>query len=173
MGQDFLSKMSNADKAILGGSLIVLVSLFLPWWGWDINITVTCITVASSSGSVNGFNSWGWITFLALIGVLVLHVSRTYLTQQVKLPEMGVGDAALYMILGGVEIAGAVIFWLAYHSGLSGANEGVKFGAFVAIVGGAVTVFGGYLMQSAATGAPSAGALSPPAPPVPPQYPSV
>jgi len=163
MGQDFLSKTSDAEKAILGGSLIVLVALFLPWYGWDISATFAGVTIASSSGSVDGFASWGWLTFLALLAVVFLWTARRFLTQQVRMPEMGVSDAALIMILGAVEVAGAVIFWLAYHSGVANlANEGVKFGAFVAIVGGALTIFGGYLMQDATAGARSPGALTPP-----------
>lgn len=167
MNQDFLGKMSDGEKAIAGGSIIVLISLFLPWYGWDLG--------PFGSDSVDGFASWGWLTFLALLAVVLFWAARRLFTEQVKLPDMPVSDAAFYMIGGAVEVLGAVLFWLAYHrEAVDGiVSVGVKFGTFVAIVGGAVTLFGGYLEQQRAattTTMPTAppGYTPPPPPPSPP-----
>lgn len=160
MNQDFLGKMSDGEKAIGLGSIIVLVSLFLPWYGWDLG--------PFGSDSVDGFASWGWLTFLGLLGVVVFWALRRLFSQQVELPrEMPLSDAAIYMIGGGLEVAGAVLFWLAYHRDVINGivSVGVKFGTFIAIVGGAITLFGGYLEHSrVATGASGASSAPPPPP---------
>ena len=154
MNQDFLAKMSNGDKAIAAGSVVVLVSLFLPWYGWDAGVF--------GSASVDGFNSWGILTLIALVAVVAFWVIRAYLADSVKLPDMPVTDDQAYMIGGAVEALGAVLFWLVYHNDNLGlANLGVRYGIFIALVGGVVTAYGGYLKQSEPAPAP------PPPPPVP------
>jgi hypothetical protein len=171
---DVLSRVTNGDKALAGGSLVVLIALFLPWYGYD---------AGPVSASVSGFNSWGWLTFLGLLAVIAFWLIRNMFSDSVKLPDMPVTDGVAYMIGGAVEVLGAVIFWLAYHSdSLSGPgfSYGVRFGLFVAIVGGAITIAGGYLKQSepatvAAAPTSSAPAAAPPAaapPAAPPQQPS-
>lgn len=172
MNQDFLASMSNGDKALAGGSIVVLIAMFLPWYGWDSGYF---------SASIDGFNSWGWLTFLGLLAVVAYFVIRNFLTESVKLPEMPVTDAQAYMIGGGVEVLGVVLFWLVSHQeGVLLGNLGVRFGLFVALIGGIATVAGGYLKQSepavARTAGPStgtgAGASYPSAPPPPAAPPS-
>jgi len=154
MNQDFLAKMSKGDRAIAGGSVIVLVAMFLPWYGWD---------AGPFSASVDGFNSWGILTFLALLVVVALWLVRTFTADSVDLSGLPVRDAQLYLVGGGVEALGAVLFWLAYHNnGFGLANLGVRYGTFVALAGGAVTAYGGYLKQSEPAPSPSAGAPTPP-----------
>jgi len=145
MNQDFLGKMTNGERSILGGSVIVLISLFLPWYGWDINLGI----LGSSSDSFNGFHSWGWLTVLALVAVVAFWVIRTFMSDDVKLPEMSLEDPVIYMIGGAVEVVGAVLFLVTASPGVGGYfSAGAKFGVFIAIVGGALTVLGGYLKQS-------------------------
>ncbi|HEV7679000.1 MAG TPA: hypothetical protein VGQ42_10575 [Candidatus Dormibacteraeota bacterium] len=154
---EFLEKMSNGEKAVLGGSLLVLIGMFLPWYGIDF---------LGVSESVSGFHSWGLLTFLALLAVVAFWVIRGPLADQVKLPDMPVTDAQVYMIGGAIEVLGALIFWLAYkadNASLPGFSAGVKFGVFVALVGGIVTIVGGYLKQSEP--APLASTPNAPAPP--------
>jgi glucan phosphoethanolaminetransferase (alkaline phosphatase superfamily) len=144
--------MSNGEKAILGGSLVVLIAMFLPWYGWDFNLGNSILgTTLNNSESVSGFHSWGWITFLGLLFVVALWVVRGPLSDQVELPELPLKDAQLFMIGGAVEVLGALLFWLAYKAdsaNLPGFSAGVRFGVFVALVGGIITIVGGYLKQS-------------------------
>jgi hypothetical protein len=146
MNENFLSKMSNGEKALAGGSLVVFISLFLPWFGWDESVSVLGI---STSFSFDGFHSWGWLTFLALLAVVGLWVIRTFLSDSVQLGELGVPDPVLYMIGGGIEVLGAVLFWITWSPGSNGfINLGPRFGVFIALVGGVITIVGGYLRQS-------------------------
>jgi hypothetical protein len=168
MNQDFLGSMTNGEKLIAGGSLVLLVGLFLPWYGVDAGLY---------SASVNGFHSWGLLTFLALLVVVALWVIRSFLNDSVKLPEMSVSDALIYMIAGGVEVLGCIIFWLSYSTDVSipGFSAGVRFGLFVSLIGAIATVVGGYLKQSEpATAAPAPPMGGPPSyspPPPPPAAP--
>ncbi|HXA29398.1 MAG TPA: hypothetical protein VN193_11710 [Candidatus Angelobacter sp.] len=152
---NFFDDLTNGDKAILGGSLIVLVSMFLPWYGWDLG--------PFGSESVSGFHSWGLLTFIAFLATVALWLLRGPLSDQFKMPELGVTDAMLFTIFGGVEVLGALVFWLAYKSDFPGA--GVKFGVFIAIVGGAVTAAGGYFKQSEPAKVTAPGSVPPPPPP--------
>jgi hypothetical protein len=55
------------------------------------------------------------------------------------------------MAMGGVEVAGCLLFWLEYHSAFISAGPisvGLGLGWPLAIVAGAATVTGGYLMHT-------------------------
>ncbi|HZS14539.1 MAG TPA: hypothetical protein VFC09_08090 [Candidatus Dormibacteraeota bacterium] len=174
---NFIDDLTNGDKAILGGSLVVLIAMFLPWYSES---------YLSLSDSVDGFHRWGLLSFVAWLLVLGLWLLRGPLSEQMKLPHWGVSDGMLFMILGGLEVLGAILFWVDGNSSLGGLNSfgvsaGPSFGLFVAIVGGALTIAGGYLKQSeppkVTSGGPSTapgGYGTPPAaaapPPPPPSY---
>jgi hypothetical protein len=147
MNQDFLGKMTNGEKAILGGSLLVLIFLFFPWYGWDV---VSIGFFAGQSASFNGFYGWGWLTFLALLAVVGFWVVRTFLADDVKLPDLPVSDPAVYMILGAVEVLGTVLYWAGTGPSVNigFTSQGVRYGLFLTLIGGVVTIIGGYLKQS-------------------------
>ena len=129
MTLDSLRRTSGGDRMLLVGSAVLLLALLLPWWD------------DGAGAHANGFHDWGWLSFLSLVPVLALFGLRNLVTEP-RLPELSVSDPAAYMIGGAVEIAGAVVFWLANNTRIVG---GVKYGVFVAVVAGAVTVAAGYL----------------------------
>jgi len=175
---NFLDDLSNGDKAILGGSLVLFIAMFLPWYGADITIG----GVTSSSASDNGFYGWGWLVFIALLAVVALWLLRGPMEGSFELPDLPAKDAIIFMGLGGLEVLGAILYWLSSPgggtSGIPGysASVGVRFGLFIGLVGGVATAVGGYMKQSEpekvkpAAAAPSApgGFGTPPPPPPPP-----
>lgn len=170
---NFVDSLSNGDKTILGGSVVLLIAMFLPWYGYDYSFAGI-----SSSGSVNGFNSWGWLAFLALLALVAFWLLRGPLAESVSLPEMPLKDPVIYMILGGLEVLGVLLYWLAGHNELggfsgNGLDIGVRFGLFIALIGGIVTVVGGYLKsqepEKVAPAAIAPGGYGAPPPP-PPSY---
>jgi len=177
---DRWNEMHRSDQLIAAGSLVVLVSLFLPWFGYDVSVGGFSV-----SGSVDGFHSWGWITFIALLAVIGLYVVRNFASDAVKLPDLPFEDGVAYLALAVLEALGALLFWAAYHGDtIEGVGWGIKFGLIVALVGAVITGAGGYLKRTepAATGGgsstwqtspPSApyGAPPPPAAPPPPPAP--
>src|SRR5260221_3747904 len=147
---NFLEDLSNGDKAILGGSLVLFIALFLPWYGAD----VTIAGVTSSSSNLNGFYGWGWLAFIALLAVVALWLLRGPMEGSVELPELPAKDAIVLMALGAVEVVAIIIYWVSKPAGESGGipgysySIGVRFGLFVALVGAVATVVGGYRHQA-------------------------
>jgi len=131
MTLDSLRKLSGGDRVLVAGSAIVLLSVFLPWWDNGVGITA------------NGFHDWGWLTILGLLMAATLFAVRNLVPEARRL-ELSVNDPVAYMIFGVVEIVGAVVFWLTNNGRLVG---GVKYGVFIAMIGGAVSVAGGYVKQ--------------------------
>jgi hypothetical protein len=121
--------LSVGDGVLVAGSAIVLLSLLLPWWN------------DGFGNSANGFHDWGWMSFVSLLLVAALLVVRN-VPEMRRLPELALSDPAAYIVGGAAELVGAVVFWLTNNSRLMG---GVKYGVFVCVVGGAVTVAGGYV----------------------------
>jgi hypothetical protein len=150
-GVDFrsvLGALTPGERVIAGGSLLLLVALFLDW------ISVSCsgpLCGLGSTGGGGGLHGWGWLTFLALLGAAGLLVSRRVLAGRITLPELPASDAVLYMAVGGVEVAGCLLFWLQYHDAFISAGPisvGLGVGWPLAILAGAATVVGGYLMHT-------------------------
>jgi hypothetical protein len=129
VSRQFLRTLPAADKVLLGGSAIVLVSLFLPWWDDGLGVTA------------DGFHDWGWLTVFSLLLVVALYTVRRVDSVRARLPEMSVDDAKVYMLGGGVELLGAVAFWLGNTAHLTGK---VRYGVLVCVVGSALTAAGGY-----------------------------
>jgi hypothetical protein len=144
----FIDDLSNGDKAFLGGSLILFIAMFLPWYGADVSTPGYSV-----SDSVNGFHSWGWLTFLILLAAVAFWTIRRFFTKEVPLPDLPVTDAVALMIGGGLEVLGVILFWIAGHSDVGsfsfpGISVGVRWGLFVALIGGIVVVVAGYIKQS-------------------------
>jgi len=180
---DQWNRMPRSDQLIAVGSLVVLVGLFLPWFGYDVNVGGF-----SASDSADGFHSWGILTLIALLAVIALYVVRNFAAEAVKLPELPVEDGVAYLGLAGVELLGVLLFWVDYHGkgvSFSGVSYGIRFGWIIALIGVVATGAGGYLKRTepaAASGGgsstwqtspPSApyGAPPPPAAPPPPPAP--
>ena len=129
MTLDSLRKLSGGDRVLVAGSVVLLLALLFPWWD-------------DGAGSrANGFHDWGWLSFISLLLVATLFGVRN-LVPESRLPELSVSDPGAYMIGGIAETVGAVVFWLTNNSRIVG---GVKYGVFVAVIAGAITVAGGYI----------------------------
>jgi hypothetical protein len=130
MRQDNLRRLTLGDRIVAGGSLITLVAMLLPWWDSGLGATA------------NGFHDWGWLSFLALAGVAVLLVVRVAAAEGG--PRLSVADGVAFLIGGAAEVLGSVIFWVGNNGRLGG---GVRYGVFVALVGGMLTVIGGWVKR--------------------------
>ncbi|HEY2703890.1 MAG TPA: hypothetical protein VGL20_09390 [Candidatus Dormibacteraeota bacterium] len=168
-----IDRLSPGEMVIGAASLAVLVGLLLDWQ------SASCSGLACGglgSAGESGFHGWGWLTFIALIGVAGLLVARRFLAEQVTLPALPAPDAVLLMAGGGLQVLGVLLFWVEYHgnfgslgTGVASYSVGLGLGWFVALVGGVATVAGGYLtMRNAQPVAAQPSFSPPPAAPIPP-----
>ena len=89
-----LSKLTTADKLIVGGGIAYLIFMFLPWYGLE-------------GGSNNGWDYFlGGVIPLILIAVMVAQVCLTRFSPETKLPDPPVPWGQVHLIAG---IAAAVI----------------------------------------------------------------
>ena len=177
MGQDVQSRLmalGNGERVVGVASVVVLVGMFLPW----ASVSSSCSGalcpggLGSSAGVGNGFNNWGLLTFLGLLAVIAYLVVRAFLFDSVQLPTMPLTVGQLYMVGGAVEVVGVLLFWLGHLSSFTSAtfgpytlSTGLAIGWFVSLLGGAATIFGGFMQRSTT---PVVTATTPPPSTVPP-----
>jgi hypothetical protein len=152
-----LRRMSNGERAILGGSLVALIAtLFLPW------MTGSCAGSCggiSFGASLDGLHGWGLLALVALLAVACLRLVRTF-PHIVRMPALPLTDSEIYMVAGAVEVLAVVLFWVEYHDTFGdyltlSVSPGV--GWFLALVGGVATTAGGWLLRKqGSTGTPTA-----------------
>ncbi|MGH7748201.1 MAG: hypothetical protein ACREQ5_26105, partial [Candidatus Dormibacteria bacterium] len=106
-----VDRLSLAEKVLGAASVLLLVSLFLNW----LSFSCSGAFCGSAGAGASGFHGWGWLTFLALVGVAGLLVIRLFLSEAVTLPELPAADAVLYMAGGAIEVLGCLLFWVEYH----------------------------------------------------------
>jgi hypothetical protein len=140
-----VDRFTRSEQIIAVASIVLLIDMFIGAW---LHLSVDCSGIPAQfcvGGGffASGFNGWGWLTFLALLAVIVFFVVRKFLANSVALPELPLSDAQVYMVLGVVEVIGILLFWVEYH------GNGVGFGWawIVALIAAAATIVGGYLKQ--------------------------
>lgn len=160
-----IGRLAPHELAIAIGSVVLLVALFLNW----ISVSCSGAFCGGAGGGADGFRGWGWLTFLALVGVAGLLVCRRFLAGTVKLPDLPATDAVLYMAGGALENLGCLLFWVEYHDNFASAgssfisvSSGLGFGWFVALVCGIVTVAGGVIANREPAPVAPAQPVSPP-----------
>jgi zinc-ribbon domain len=118
-----LRRLGRAEQTVGGASLIVLISLFLPWYG---------LTVLNASFSVSGTSAHGYLVIallvaLLLIGYLVVRAGWEELP--VNLP---IAHAPLLLLGTGLQFLLVLIGFLDKPTGLSW-----EIGAYLALIAAA------------------------------------
>lgn len=152
-----LSKLTTADRVILGAAIAYLIFMFLPWYGVD-------IPGISGGGS---YSNSGWDYFLGgilpmiLALVMAVHVAITRFAPDTKLPDLPVPWSQVHMFAG---IAIAVIVALRLLIGsdeIAGIDTGFdldrKFGLFLAVLAAIGLAVGGFLKSQEGDTTASAG----------------
>lgn len=147
-GQGFdLSKISTADKIILGGTIGFVIWAFLPVW-------YTCCTalgVKFASNGITGFHgtlllSW-FLALLAIVEVVVTKVIGTELKMPVQRGMLHIAIAGLALLF--------TLLGLVLKPSASGASTSLSWGIFVGLALNLVWAYGAYMLYSEPASTPS------------------
>lgn len=140
-GQGFdLSKVSTADKIILGGTIGFVIWTFLPVW----YSCCTALGVTLASEGRNGFRSTVIISwFLALVAIVEIVLVKMMGTE-LKMP---VARGLLHMAIAGVALLFTLLGLVAKPSTL-GVSNSLSWGIFVGLALNLVWAYGAYMLYS-------------------------
>jgi hypothetical protein len=121
-------RWTRTDRIVGGATLVLMISLFLPWFSVDLSGP---LGGGSASASGTATHGWLWFVFiiaLAMLARLVLVAGYGELPVRLPVERLLLAASGLNLLL--VLLA----FILKPGSGLAGVNVGWGFGAFVAVL---------------------------------------
>ena len=122
------SKLSQNQKIALGGGVLAVISLFLPWYGFSFG---------NVGANLNAFDArflaWGGL-FLAIAGATVLTL-KALERSDVKMGNLAAEQLAL--ILGGLGFVFIVLRWLTE-------NDLVRYGLFAGLLSAGLVAYGAF-----------------------------
>jgi hypothetical protein len=126
------SKLSNGAKLALVGGVVLVVNLFLPWYG--ISGILTLNAFDSVPGFSPGFLAWGG-SLIAIAGAVVL-LLKAFGTKTVNAGQFKTEQLAV--LLGGIGFVLIFLRWITE-------TDAVKFGVFLGIAASAVVTYGAWM----------------------------
>ena len=120
-----MDKLTTSDKLILGGGIVYLIAMFLPWWGIDTGF---------GDYANNGWDYFlgGWLP-LVLIAIMAIHVAVTRFSPDTQIPDLPVPWGQGYLVAG-VVAAVIVVLRLLIPASDHGVDLDRKFGLFIAAI---------------------------------------
>jgi hypothetical protein len=156
--QKILANFTTGELVIGGASILwIIFSFFGSWLSYSYSCPSNVSSFGVSCSSLGGsadigatiYHGWGWLAFIAWLGIVAFFVLRKFLGGQVQLPALPVPDAYVYMGLGGVQILASLLYWLEYKQSASdsGFSASISFGWvwFVGVILSIGVIVGGYL----------------------------
>jgi hypothetical protein len=153
-----VDKLTTADKVIFGSAIVFLISLFLPWYGFEDDF------IDFSNKGTNYFLT-GWLPLLLAI-VMVAQIAISRFSPDTKLPDPPVPWGQVHMIAG-ITIAILLILRLIITSDDVGSIDtgfelDRKYGLFVAVLAAIGLAVGGFLKnQEGETDTSTSGPATP------------
>jgi hypothetical protein len=123
-----INRWSQAERTTAIGTLVLFISLFLPWFTYSYGI---------GSVSVDGlWHGWMYLTFLLCLVILVYLVSRAGFSEMpFNLPIPG---EQLLLIASVVNLVLVVLAFIDKPGGIGFSGIGWGFGAFVGLIAAVV-----------------------------------
>jgi hypothetical protein len=122
------SKLSQNQRIAVGGGVLAIISLFLPWYGFSFG------GIGANIGAFDsGFFAWSGI-LLAIAGAVILFLKA------MEISDVEVGNLAaeqLALILAGVGVIFVLLRWITETSL-------VKYGLFIGLVSAAAVAYGSF-----------------------------
>ena len=143
-----MDKLTTSDKLILGGGIVYLIAMFLPWWG---------ITIPFAGDFAN--NGWdyflgGWLP-LILIAILAAHVAVTRFSPDTTIPDLPIPWSQGYLAAG-IAAAVIVVLRLIIPADEAGVDLDRKFGLFIAVIAAVCVAVGSSMKLKEDEAGPSA-----------------
>jgi len=130
-----------SDKIAGVASLVVLISLFLPWFSGSIS-SDNSLGLTAQSGSESGTDAHGWLWLVFVIGLLILAYLIVVAGYQALPFKSPLRYDQLLLAAAGVNVLLVFIGFLLKPStyGLAGVSIGWSIGAFLALIAAIVAV---------------------------------
>jgi hypothetical protein len=157
------SKLTLGDQIAAASGIALIIVLFLPWYGIDVNVGAL-----SASESANAWEALSFIDILLfLIGLVAIGVPVA--KAMGSLPDELPGPL-LVLAAGGLAVL-LVLFRLIdlpTPDGGGGIDFSRKIGVFLGLIAAAGVTYGGWRANEEAPAASTTAAAPPPPPPAPP-----
>jgi hypothetical protein len=130
-----------SDKVAGISTLVVLISLFLPWFTASLSSN-NALGYAASSGSESGADAHGWLWLVFVISVAIL-AYLGLMAGGVALPfKLPLAHIQLLLVATGVNLVLVFVGFIAVPSndGIAGLSVGWSFGAILALLAALVAV---------------------------------
>jgi hypothetical protein len=123
-----LGRLTQTDRIVGAGSLVLFISLFLPWFG---------VNYGGGSVTVDGlWHGYMYITLILSLAVIVYMAARAaWNVLPFRLP---IDPVQALPIITGISLVLTVISFVFKPGSLVGGGVGWRFGAFVGLVGAVV-----------------------------------
>ena len=142
-----LSKLSRNQQIALGGGVLAIISLFLPWYGFSFAGIGANIQAFDS-----GFFAWAGV-LLAIAGAVILAL-KAFDVANARPGNLEAEQLAL--ILGGLGVIFIALRWITE-------TNLVKYGLFVGLIAAGAVTYGAYgTMKDEGLEMPSADDFRPP-----------
>ncbi len=145
-----INRLTRVERIIGGATIVLLISLFLPWDKYGYTETVNGVTSSSSSISFSGYSLHGylWIVFVLSLAVIAFLVAKAgFATMPFTLPVTE--DQAL-LVATAISFVLVLIGFLLRSYGGSASGSGLgysyhagwsySFGSFVSLIAAVVAV---------------------------------
>ncbi|MCP3994170.1 MAG: hypothetical protein GY722_03760 [bacterium] len=135
------SKLNQNQQIALGGGVLAIIALFVPWYG----VSGLGISINISAFD-SGFLAWGGL-LLTIAGAVIL------LLKALEVSDVKVGNLAaeqFALVLAGVGLVLIILRWITE-------NDITKFGLYLGLIAAAVVTYGAFgSMKDAGLEMPSA-----------------
>ncbi|MGI8557704.1 MAG: hypothetical protein ACR2ND_05265 [Solirubrobacteraceae bacterium] len=135
------SNVSIGERVAAAGGLVLLIALFLKWYGVEgasVNGVNIHVPVVVSISGWHAISVGRWLFLICALLAIALAVAKSY-GQTLNLPMT---PSVLLCGLGGLSVLW-ILFRLLSHPG-GGLSLSVKFGIFAGLAGAALLAFGAY-----------------------------